>query len=148
MTWNTPRGERVLEGSEAKLFAKGLLKLVDIDVALTDEDYGDEEYGEVLSEGNLAPGPFHRLAPHQKWRVMEEVAVHLLTPTPEPLPLDAIHENAVYYVYQWILHKFEDEDDVYAEEDWGDLVLGAVESDIAAGEAGSDFWPTVGCMDY
>lgn len=78
---------------------------------------------------------------------MEEVAIHLLTPTPEPLPLDAVHENAVYFVYQWILSEFRD--DIYeAEESWGDDVLAALESDIAAAGAGSASWPTLGCMDF
>ncbi|KXZ43519.1 hypothetical protein GPECTOR_88g462 [Gonium pectorale] len=117
MTWKTPRGDRILRGCEAKLYASALATMMDF------ETYSG---GEGLNWGEpLAEGPFERLTLAQQYTVLEEVSYALLKPTPSCLFLTAIRENAVFYVYAWLQGQFAD-DCESAEEVWGPLVLEAL----------------------
>eukprot|EP00884_Botryococcus_braunii_P013263 jgi/Botrbrau1/21938/Bobra.0249s0061.1 len=140
MTWRTPRGNRVLNPAEAKLFARAVCCIL---------DRYDDEPSEGLNYGfPITEGPFERLTTPQKLTVLEEVAEALLTETPVP-QLFSLNENAIYYVFRWINQEFDVVED--GEESWGQLVLDALgswgrdDAGEGSGEAGRD--PFIGCGD-
>lgn len=115
VTWHTPRGERVLNPAEAKLFASAVATMLD-------------EYKFNGSEGlnwgvRLTFGPFEDLTSPQKVAILERVTQALITETPVPR-INAVHANAIYYVYCWIKKLF----DIIkvGEEVWGQMVLDAL----------------------
>jgi hypothetical protein len=116
MTWKTPLGERVLNKAEAQLFANAVAVILDFYQSWPE---GGLNWGRPVTEG-----PFEQLTAPQKVAVLEEVAEALLTETPVP-PHSSITENAIYYVYRWILEQMES-DVEEQEEIWGQEVLDAL----------------------
>eukprot|EP00884_Botryococcus_braunii_P013266 jgi/Botrbrau1/21940/Bobra.0249s0063.1 len=116
MTWKTPLGERVLNKAEAQLFANAVGVILDY---YKSWPAGGLNWGRPVTEG-----PFEELPTPQKLAVLEEVAEALLTETPVPAH-SSITENAIYYVYRWILEQIES-DVTEQEEIWGQDVLDAL----------------------
>ena len=93
MTWHTPAGERHLTSREGHSFWEALASTVD---QIADNvRHGDRER---LWEFDVAL--FDDATPTQQVGVIDEVARHLLLPTPEPLDLSAVNEAAVYAVFR------------------------------------------------
>lgn len=97
MTWKTNNGKRILEGAEATVFASCLACMISEDV----DDKG------MNSNMPLVDGPFERLTPAQKYTVMEEVAQALFHESSIIPQLSAINESSIYYVFMWLLRRFE-----------------------------------------
>lgn len=96
----------MLNPAEAKLFAKGVCLLLD--------SYRDGL--ENTQDGwHLTTGPFESLTEEQKFTVLEEVTLALLTETPVP-EHTAVREHAVYYIYRFLANDFAD--DVALGEAW------------------------------
>ena len=115
--WWTPDGERILQGTEARLFRDGLAVLVDM---VRDDNEGHQQFG--------AP-PFDNLQPNQKLAVLAEVSSALLQKD-RPMPrLTATREAAVGAVYEAIMIWVEMEIDQAAEglesPTWRELILAA-----------------------
>ena len=100
MTWKTVRGDRVLRGAEARLFAVAIPTIIDFK--------RDDEEGKLNFGCPLIVGPFERLSPKQQISVLEEVAIALLTETSACPELTAINERAVYYVFMWLKGQLDD----------------------------------------
>jgi hypothetical protein len=97
---------------------------------------------------------FEKLNTLQKFSVLEEVAVGLLTETSEVTPKSCLHESAISFVYCWLIQEFCDV--VSGEEDWGQKVLSALKASrmasFQAWESGDtvsegDNDPYMGCLN-
>ena len=125
--YHTPKGDRILHGSERSLFTESLALIVDL-LAL-----GDAEFGVI---------PFNNLQWNQKLVVLYNSARALLHPT-EPTPkLTAIIESAVAVVYENVKDQVDheiDDPDVSSETPfWRRLVLDAAREQVASGELPND----------
>jgi hypothetical protein len=120
MTWNTPSGARVLARAEANLFANAVVMIL--------AEYKEFWPQSGLNYGErLTWGPFEQLTDPQKMAVLEEVAEALLTETPVPVQKSTA-ENAIYYVFRWIVEQFKSEIIEIGEQEkiWGQDVLDAL----------------------
>jgi len=117
MTWNTPQGNRTLQGAEAVLFAICIPTMIDL--------YNDDDSKpKKLNYGcQLVQGAFEKLTTPQQFTVLEDVSTALLTDTPTCPTLNAVNESAVYYVYKWLEEQFDDVE--IGVEVWGQHIIDA-----------------------
>jgi hypothetical protein len=123
MPWHTCEGgDRILQGAEARLFANAIAFMID--------EYDLDSFLDRSSEKNLnfgyklIDGRFELLTASQKFAVLEEVAVSLLTNRSSFIPQqDEYNEGAIYYVFMYILKQFDDLD--IGIECWGQQVIDA-----------------------
>lgn len=115
MTWKTVQGERTLQGGEATLFAACLRAMIAIDKdgeEWRDADLDADDTSAGLNYNlPLIHGPFEDLTPAQKYTVMEEVATALLHDTMVAPELTAVNESAIYYVFMWLLRRFQEKNE-------------------------------------
>jgi len=84
--WRTSSGDRILQGSEAKLFAEILWDLID-ESNLSDHDY------------SLGIHLFDRLTYGQKISALSIIGKGLLLPDVPPVPLTAVREGSIAVIY-------------------------------------------------
>lgn len=144
--WRTPEGNRTLRGPEARLVSGALAMMVDDLTAVFDgclespADYGIEAFDELSASARLA--------------LIHQVARHLLTPTPDTLPLSAATEAVVGAVFCQIRDSVELEVELSrsapgaAGTRWRQEVLAAAQQDPAPEDLGRyDYLPDVETLD-
>lgn len=118
--WHTSEGDRTLEGAEAALAAAAVTGIVE----LIREESSD--FGEQLPFGISL---FDSLTWTQRLAVLDVVATHLLTPTPEVLELTAVAEATVGVLFEYVRLQIDLEIDFdEGETRWRRLVLDAFEA--------------------
>lgn len=115
---------RYLRDSEAKLFANGILQI--INEYDSDIERGDEDKLETLVSGQ-----FENLKTvNEKFQVLEVIAFYLLRNTGNrTLRLSALVESAVYYVFAWYHEQFDNDTEI-AVESYGQLIIDAYQQEL------------------
>lgn len=88
--WRTQAGERILQGTEARLIRTALGVLV---------DQVEEEIDGLRESLEFGAPIFDRLQDRQKLALLADVGHHLLCSTDAPPPLTATNESAVAVLY-------------------------------------------------
>ncbi|GAA5507530.1 hypothetical protein [Novipirellula caenicola] len=107
MTWQTPEGDRVLDGAEAELVRTSLHCMI------------DRLQSRVLDPKNLEGDwrwdfdvpLFDQLTTSEQLAVLHQITEYLLTPTAETLAPSAINDAGVYAIFQTVRQFIEDEID-------------------------------------
>ena len=100
--WHTPNGTRHLVGQEAELVREALGMMVD-----HLSDFADGHLQDPLDRWPYGVELFDSLTWTQQLALLNQVARHLLTETPEPLPLTAVTESAVGAIFAHIQQQVE-----------------------------------------
>ena len=142
--WRTSEGDRTLEGPEAALVAAAVTGMVE-QIREESSAYGDQwAYGVAL---------FDELTWTQRLAILDQVATHLLTPTPKTLELTAVAEATVGALFQHVRVELDWEIDDFPNPGtrWRQMVLDAYEAtqpdyvqvDDEPEESGEDYgWGT------
>ena len=116
--WHTSAGDRVLEGSEARIFKAALTRVV--------EDIKEEAFEpDLFDQWEYGIPRFDELTWSQRLQVLEQIASHLLMPSDEAPELNAINESAIAVVYERMRHEIDFEIDSEQDEptEWREMVL-------------------------
>ena len=105
MTWEASEGDRSLTGCEAELVREALAVMVD----RVSENL---DYRDVHPRWDFGVALFDELTPTEQVSVIQQVAAHLLTRTPQTLELTAVNEAAAYAIFRTIATEIEIEIDV------------------------------------
>lgn len=133
--WHTSSGDRTLTGAEALLVKEAITAIVE---QIMEESAGYTEQWEYGVDR------FDELTLSQRLKLLEQVAIHLLTPTQETLELTAVSEAAVAVIYEHMLVVIDLEiDDDRPTTRWRSLILAAYAECFSedAGDLEDEFHP-------
>ena len=118
MTWQTPGGDRVLDGAEAVLVRTSLGCMID----RLQNRIADPKHLEGDWRWDFDVPLFDQLTTSEQLAVLRQITEHLFTPTPRTLALSAVNEAGVYAIFQTVRQHIEIEIDdqrlSLEEDDW------------------------------
>ncbi|MFK8115153.1 MAG: hypothetical protein AB8B91_23325 [Rubripirellula sp.] len=150
--WHTSQGDRTLQGSEAVLVCNAIDTMIDALMlhAEVDADEDFEEAGNPECESGI--DVYDAFTASQRIGLLHEVAQHLLTETPQPVPLTAALEATVAAVFVEVRDQVAIETSLYGAQlelgdppTWRQMVLDAVR--CVCGDDASDSLPAANGTD-
>jgi hypothetical protein len=141
MTWNTPRGERILTGAEARLWAGALCRMIKdyetvVELANDCKKNNPDRYkalttDRIYGKHILNPqficvctGAFEYIPDSKKFTILAQVARELLTDSPIPVR-NHLNVGAAFCVYGWLWAQVNFGSTGRGPAEWGEVIINA-----------------------